>query len=66
MARALPGEARSQTVERVGDAGDQEDEQRGAQPAVDDQQHERRHQHDAQDRELVGDGQVTHVVEGGC
>ena len=59
-ARALPGPARDQAVERVGHARHEERDQRGAEIVVDDEQHERRRQHDPQDRELVRKRQVAH------
>ena len=56
-----PVTARDQAVERVGDAGNAEDDQRGAEVAVHRQQDERRNQHDPQNRQLVGQREVPHA-----
>ena len=59
-ARVLAGHPCDEAVERIGQAGNPEHHERRAEMAVDDQQHERRDQHDPQDRQLVGEREVFH------
>ncbi len=60
QAGALAGAPRDEAVQRVGQPGEAEDQKRGAEISVDDEQHERGNQGDAQDRQLVGQRQILH------
>ena len=45
---------------KVGEPGDEKHSERCAEMAVDNQQHERRDQHDPQDCDLIGKRQIAH------